>query len=238
MSSNRSTIQHSTNSNHHRRQWSEGVVSNDKAIRFYKGTQNDRCLAFREIGVLSRRWSTTDSTSDQWISLGWPWRCVRSYSKLFKWMLRGDHHGTRIVSMTQACFEFQALVDIIWQGPPQNIDNNDDEFLIFNQRSSLLSSSAANVHREGARRRLSILFIEVFKSAATHTAHGGRFDIQRQARLLFFPSSARQLINVRTRTERMSFIAEIESKTTLECFLVWTRYSWLELFGTGVADSD
>jgi hypothetical protein len=74
------------------------------------------------------------------------------------------------------------------------MDNNDDDLFIYNQRSSLLSSSPTNAHREGARRRLAIIFIEIFKLL---TINGSRFDIQRQNRLLFFPSHARQLISVR-----------------------------------------
>ncbi len=77
------------------------------------------------------------------------------------------------------------------------MDNNDDDLLIYNQRSSLLSSLPANAHRQGARHRLAIIFIEIFKLLATPTVNGGRFDIQRQNRLLFFPSYARQLITVR-----------------------------------------
>jgi hypothetical protein len=69
--------------------------------------------------------------------------------------------------------------------------------LIYNQRSSLLSSAQTNAHRQGARRRLAIVLIEVFKLLTLSTVNGGRFDIQRQNRLLIFPSYARQLITVR-----------------------------------------
>jgi len=84
----------------------------------------------------------------------------------------------------------------MWNTTSQTMDNNDDDLSIYNQRSSLLSSLPTNAHRQGARRRLAIIFIEIFKLLATPTIHGGRFDIQRQNRLLFFPSHARQLINV------------------------------------------
>jgi hypothetical protein len=77
------------------------------------------------------------------------------------------------------------------------MDNNDDDLLIYNQRSSLLSSLPTNAHRQGARRRLAIIFIEIFKLLTISTINGGRFDIQRQTRLLMFPSHARQLISVR-----------------------------------------
>ncbi|CAF4371747.1 unnamed protein product, partial [Rotaria sordida] len=50
-----------------------------------------------------------------------------------------------------------------------------------------------NVHRKGARRRLAIIFIEVFKLLATSSIKGGRFDIQRQNHILLFPSYAGQL---------------------------------------------
>ncbi len=77
------------------------------------------------------------------------------------------------------------------------MDSNDDDLLIYNQRSSLLSSLPTNAHRQGARRRLAIIFIEVFKLLATPTINGGRFDIQRQNRLVLFPSHVQQLIKVK-----------------------------------------
>lgn len=91
---------------------------------------------------------------------------------------------------------FEALVDFIWHTTSETMDNNDNDLLIYNQRSSLLSSLATNVYRQGARRRLAIIFIEIFKLLATPTINGGRFDIQRQNRLLIFPTHARQLISV------------------------------------------
>ncbi|CAF4198268.1 unnamed protein product, partial [Rotaria sordida] len=75
------------------------------------------------------------------------------------------------------------------------MDSNEDDLSIYNQRSSLLSSSLTNVHRKGARRRLAIIFIEIFKLLATSPINGGRFDIQRQNRILLFPSYAGQLMH-------------------------------------------
>jgi len=76
------------------------------------------------------------------------------------------------------------------------MDSNDDDLLIYNQRSSLLSSLTTNPHRQGARHRLAIIYIEILKLLAIPTINGGRFDIQRQNRLLVFPAQIRQLINV------------------------------------------
>ncbi|CAF4189493.1 unnamed protein product, partial [Rotaria sordida] len=88
-----------------------------------------------------------------------------------------------------------ALVDFIWNAASQTMDSNEDDLSIYNQPSSLLSSSLANVHRNGVRRRLAIIFIEIFKLLATSSVNGGRFDIQRQNRILLFPSYAGQLIH-------------------------------------------
>ncbi|CAF4287972.1 unnamed protein product, partial [Rotaria magnacalcarata] len=88
-----------------------------------------------------------------------------------------------------------ALVDLIWHTGSQPVDSNDDDLLIYNQRSSLLSSSLTNVHRKGARRRLAIIFIEVLKLLSTPTASGGRYDHQRQHRIFLFPSYVGQLIH-------------------------------------------
>jgi hypothetical protein len=85
------------------------------------------------------------------------------------------------------------------------MDSNEDDLLIYNQRSSLLSSLPANTYRQGARRRLAIIFIEIFKLLATPTINGGRFDIQRQNRLLIFPSHIRQLIKVNKKKKNFSF---------------------------------
>ncbi|CAF4378942.1 unnamed protein product, partial [Rotaria sordida] len=79
-----------------------------------------------------------------------------------------------------------ALVDFIWNVASQTMDSNEDDLLIYNQRSSLLSSSLTNVHRKGARRRLAIIFNEIFKLLATSPINGGRFDIQLQNRILLF----------------------------------------------------
>ena len=94
------------------------------------------------------------------------------------------------------------------------MDSNEDDLSIYNQRSSLLSSSLTNVHRKGARRRLAIIFIEIFKLLATSPINGGRFDIQRQNRILLFPSYAGQLIHV---SEKIIFAF------VLECFSYFER---------------
>jgi hypothetical protein len=80
---------------------------------------------------------------------------------------------------------------------------------------------ASNAYRQGARRRLAIIFIEVFKLLATPIIYGGRFDVHRQSRLLYFPSNIRQLINVREKS-LFFFVSEV-------LFLVRTRYTWLKL---------
>ncbi|CAF3397092.1 unnamed protein product [Rotaria socialis] len=90
---------------------------------------------------------------------------------------------------------FEALVDLIWHTGSQPVDSNDDDLLIYNQRSSLLSSSLTNVHRKGARRRLAIIFIEVLKLLSTPAASGGRYDHQRQHRIFVFPSYVSQLVH-------------------------------------------
>ncbi|CAF3527435.1 unnamed protein product [Adineta steineri] len=111
-----------------------------------------------------------------------------------EYLLKGSNDVLDLIrNCPNECFE--ALVDIIWNTTFQPIDTNEDDLVIYNQRSSLLSSSPTNAHRQDARRRLAIIFIEIFKLLATPTTHGGRFDKQRQPRLLNFPSQARQLIN-------------------------------------------
>jgi hypothetical protein len=102
---------------------------------------------------------------------------------------------------------FEALVDFIWNTTSQTMDNNDDDLLIYNQRSSLLSSLPTNAHRQGALRRLAIIFIEIFKLLTISTINGGRFDIQRQTRLLMFPSHARQLISFEPDIHGLSCLA-------------------------------
>ena len=101
-----------------------------------------------------------------------------------------------IVGIQRIRMYLQALLDFIWNPTSQSADSNEDDLLIYGQRSSLLSPLPANAHRQGARSRLAIIFIEVFKLLATPTITGGRSDLQQQTRLLVFPAQARQLINV------------------------------------------
>ncbi|CAF0884722.1 unnamed protein product [Rotaria sp. Silwood1] len=111
-----------------------------------------------------------------------------------EYLLEGSNDVLDLIrNCPNECFE--ALVDFIWNTASQTMDSNDDDLLIYNQRSSLLSSTVTNVHRKGARRRLAIIFIEIFKLLATSPSNGGRFDIQRQNRILSFPSYAGQLIH-------------------------------------------
>ena len=113
-------------------------------------------------------------------------------------MLRGRQPKRLSVPLHSRLY-LQALVDFIWSTASQTTDSHEDDLVIYNQRSSLLSSVSTNVHRQGARRRLAIIFIETFKLLSTPPIHGGRFDIQRHPRLLFFPSQIRQLIHVSRR---------------------------------------
>lgn len=87
-------------------------------------------------------------------------------------------------------------MDFIWNPTSQTVHSTDDDLLIYNQRSSLISSAPSNAHRQNARRRLAIILIEIFKLLSTPTIYAGRFDLQRQNRLLFYPSFASQLISV------------------------------------------
>jgi hypothetical protein len=52
---------------------------------------------------------------------------------------------------------------------------------------------------------LAIIFIEIFKLLGTPMINGGRFDIQRQNRLLLFPPHARQLVNVNEKKQENLF---------------------------------
>ncbi|CAF1972045.1 unnamed protein product [Rotaria magnacalcarata] len=111
-----------------------------------------------------------------------------------EYLLAGSNNVLELIRHCPTeCFE--ALVDLIWHTGSQPVDSNDDDLLIYNQRSSLLSSSLTNVHRKGARRRLAIIFIEVLKLLSTPTASGGRYDHQRQHRIFLFPSYVGQLIH-------------------------------------------
>lgn len=86
------------------------------------------------------------------------------------------------------------------------MDSNDDDLLIYNQRSSLLSSSIANVHRKGARRRLAVVFIEIFKLLSIPAINGGRFDPQRYSRICHFPANVAQLTHVNFKLIKISIL--------------------------------
>ncbi|UJR21113.1 hypothetical protein I4U23_024213 [Adineta vaga] len=109
-----------------------------------------------------------------------------------EYLLKGSNDILDLIrNCPNECFE--ALIDFIWNPTSQPIDSNDDDLFIYNRRSSLLSSLPTNAHRQGARYRLAIIYIEIFKLLATPSINGGRSDLQRQTRLLVFPAQARQL---------------------------------------------
>ncbi|CAF0839707.1 unnamed protein product [Adineta ricciae] len=111
-----------------------------------------------------------------------------------EYLLEGSHDVLDLIrNCPNECFE--ALLDFIWNPTSQSADSNEDDLSIYGQRSSLLSPLPTNAHRQGARSRLAIIFIEVFKLLATPTITGGRSDLQRQTRLLVFPAQVRQLID-------------------------------------------
>ncbi|CAF1388940.1 unnamed protein product, partial [Rotaria sordida] len=96
-----------------------------------------------------------------------------------EYLLEGSNDVLDLIrNCPNECFE--ALADFIWNAASQTMDSNEDDLSSYNQR---------------ARRRLAIIFIEIFKLLATSPINGDRFDIQQQNRILLFPSYAGQLIH-------------------------------------------
>lgn len=176
------TTSNNNNNNNHKRQLSEGIMSTDRSNRLYKG----RVFLLLEL-FLKDICFLVCLDEDRHLIL----HLVNEY------LLEGSNNVLDLIrNCPNECFE--ALVDFIWNTTTsQTMDNNDEDLLIYKTRTSLLSSSPTNEHRQRSRYRLAIICIEVFKLLATPVINGGRFDIHRQNRLLIFPSYTRQLINVK-----------------------------------------
>ncbi|CAF4239392.1 unnamed protein product, partial [Rotaria sordida] len=68
-----------------------------------------------------------------------------------------------------------------------------------------------------ARRRLAVIFIEIFKLLATSPINGDRFDIQQQNHILLFPSYAGQLIHA---SEKIIFAFVLDCLTLASIILI------------------